>query len=242
MLSSVPVSVEPAANSGTPAKSKRLFSVTEVPFLVTVFIGLLCWSVTYFSDAIKKSPTVYYTKIDSSHTGADGICFLYNLDSATPIASRHSNQDWIGYEVTNLTRDQVFKDISFYIRATKGSLENPTAVPIAPAKISDRSPVSPQLQGTTIARYRLPEFHPGWTFQLRAHLAGGTPEDTQIIFDYSDRGDLGQALKVEIAPVRFVKSSLETYVAEHDFEIIESIFVISLIGIGWYAVFGVKNQ
>ncbi len=120
MLSSVPVSVEPAANSGTPAKSKRLFSITEVPFLVTVFIGLFCWSVTYFSDAIKKSPTVYYTKINSSHMGADGICFLYNLDSAAPNASRHSNQDWIGYEVTNLTRDQVFKDISFYIRATKG--------------------------------------------------------------------------------------------------------------------------
>ena len=238
----MPVSGEPEAakKSATP---KRLFSVTEVPFLVTVFIGLLCWSVTYFSDAIKKSPTVYYTRIDSSHPRADGICFyLYNPDSATPIASRHSNGDWIGYEVTNLTRDQVFKDISFYIRATQGSLENPVAVPIAPAKTSDRSPISPQLQGTTIARYRLPEFHPGWKFQLRAHLAGGTPEDTQIIFDYSDRADLGQTFKVEIAPVRFVKSSLETYVAEHDFEIIELIFVISLIGIGWYAAFGVKNQ
>jgi hypothetical protein len=161
----------------------------------------------------------------------------------------------VEYEITNLTRDQVFKDVSFYIITKRGRLSDPDAIPIAPAKISDRSPTKPEVYSPespkvtgvqdmdpTIARFRLPEFHPGWRFRLRVRLTGGTPKDTIISFDYSNRADAGLNLKAEVAPVRFVESSAETFIVEYDFNIIAAIFVTSLIAIILYAFHGMKHR
>src|SRR5260221_1660793 len=240
----VGVDLKPDSKSNKSAEQKRFLSLTEVPFLLTIFIGLLCWSVTYFSDAIKKSPTVYYTKINADPPPADGGSFyFYTPVSQKQIAPRDSKEAWIKYEVTNLTRDQVFKDISFYIITDRGRLIDPLTTPIAPAKVSDRSASNPNNEETTIEPYRLPEFHPGWRFRLQALLiTGATQKDTKISFDYSDRGDAGKTLNVQVVPVRFVKFSPETFIAEHDFEIIEAIFAISLIVIVLYAVSGAKNR
>ena len=237
VICSATVSAESKADPGTELpKPNRLLTLTEAPFLLTAFISLLCWSVTYFSDAVKKSPTIYYKKIDPG----DRPCFyLYPDPSQAALSS--PNEVRVEYQITNLTRDQVFKDISFYIMATRGSLSEPKAIPIAPAKISDRSPIEPQIQ-ETLARYRLPEFHPGWSFKLRAHLTGGTPKDSRIIFDYSNRTYLNQEVNAEVAPVRLVESSLETYIVEHDFYIIATIFLISFIVIIWYIACGTKNR
>ena len=239
MICSATVSADPKADSGSDEvpQRNRLLALTEVPFLFTAFISLLCWSVTYFSDAIKKSPTIYYKKIDSDNRP----CFyLYPLPSQTTL--RGPTQARVEYEITNLTRDQVFKEVSFYIITKRGSLSDPEAIPIAPAKISDRSPTQPQLQETTIARYRLPEFHPGWRFRLRVRLTGGTPKDTSISFDYSNRSDIGKDVKAEVAPVRLVESSPETFIVEYDFYIIATIFLISLIAIIWYTIHGMKGR
>jgi hypothetical protein len=225
------VSEKPKADSGSDqfTKPDGLLTLTEVPFLATVFIGLLCWSVTYFSDAMKKSPTVCYRKINDN-----GDCFyLYPAPPRTGV---------VEYEIKNLTRDQVFKDVSFYIMATKGTLRDPKVIPIAPAKISSRSPTAPEIQAGTFAQYRLPEFHPDWRFRLRVRLTGGTPKDTRIIFDYTNRFALGWEQKVEVAPVRLIEASLETWIVENDFRIIAMIFLISFIAIVWYIVRGMKNQ
>jgi hypothetical protein len=237
MLSSVIVSIEPEAKSDSDrsGEQRRWLSRLEVPFLLTVLIGLLCWCVTYFTDGVKKLPTISYSKINSDN----GVYFY--LYPRTQTASQGRNE--VGYEITNLTRDQVFKDVSFYIIARKGRLSDGTLLPIAPAKISDRSPTAPRSEGPSLIRYRLPEFHPGWKFRLLARLAeGGTQNDIEISFDYSDRSDFGQKSDLQVAPVRFVEASLETFVVEHDFEIVGMLFVSGLIGIGLYMVLAARNQ
>jgi hypothetical protein len=204
------------------AKGPRLLSITEVPFLATVLLSLFSWSVTYFTDAIKKSPTICYVKTSTTHKDSPGIR--------------------VQYEITNLTRDQVFQNLSFYIVTKKGSLGNPEMIPIAPAKMSDRDPTEAKIQGKSIARYRLPEFHPGWSFQLVADLVGsGGQDDTEVSFDYSNRSELGQTLNVQVLAVRFVGASAETFIAENDFAIITCVFALALIGIISYALYVSKG-
>ena len=77
---------------------------------------------------------------------------------------------------------------------------------------------------------------------MRADLTGGTPKDCRIIFDYSNRTYLGQEVNAEVAPVRLVESSLETFIVENDFYIIAIIFLISFIAIIWYIACGTKNR
>jgi hypothetical protein len=221
---------EAAADPNQSSRRESLLTLTEAPFLATVFISLLCWSVAYFSDAIKKAPTITYRLNNNGP--------YLNFSPTAP------KMPVVEYEIKNLTRDQVFKDLSFYIHAKKGSLSDPKAIPIAPSKISARSPIAPQIQGSdaSLAQYMLPEFHPEWRFKLQARLTDGAPEDTELLFDYTNRTLLGQERKTEVAPVRLVQASPETFIVENDFWIIAIIFLASLIGIIWYIFVRPQNR
>ncbi len=119
----------------------------KAPYLVTLVVAGIAWTVTHIVDSLLASPVlVYRTQILES--GGKTSFYL---------------------TLKNITRDKTFRDVRLIISADPGDLLSDGAViPIQPAWEGD---TPGNLAGRTF-EYTFAEFQPGWQFEISAVFKG----------------------------------------------------------------------
>ena len=110
----------------------------RVPFLLTLLLAVLGWSVTYMVDQLGSSPVIRYTK------------------------KTDPSQNTITYNIKNISRSTLFKKVRFYV-VLKGegkSLGDPL-IRIYPPLYLGEERVQPEWKPGNYAEFQIAAFQPG---------------------------------------------------------------------------------
>lgn len=191
---------------------RKILTNKEFPYLLTILFVLVGWSFTHVVNRLLQSPTLEY-KIRESREKANSL----------------------SYEIENITRDKLFKDLTFLLLfdgPAKEKLIKADLVVLPPARISGEVKLPPVVEAE-YAKFFVPEFHPNWRMALKVELKVGLSEKEYPRLRFSTGDD---------KPIRLVPASFETFLVKHEFSIILILLVSwSLLIISYLYCLGKAN-
>ena len=146
-----------------------------------------------------ESPSIEYS-LDTTPTGPQRFDYILRLK--------------------NISRTKAFQDLSFFMEVYTGTLSDPKYLRvIAPARLlgGDNGDKA-RLEGKEMAVFPIAQLQPGWTIDLQVSQSGAsTPQgiNVSVYFLPHSSGNDSEATS-EIQAVRLIPVSLETFVVNHE--------------------------
>jgi hypothetical protein len=177
----------------------------EIPYALTFVVTALGWCLMRAVNAIQDSPSVSYSEkiIPRSGGGFD-----------------------VTFHIKNISRNHLFRGISFYISTSDGTLSDANAKPRPPAKVVEDDNLAPQHQGEMqreqrvgIVRFYVAQLQPEASWDFCAVLSKTSTPQPHLLADFSTIGT-NPGAKAEPASLRLIRDGPETYLVEHQVEIL----------------------
>jgi hypothetical protein len=116
----------------------------KAPYVVTVILAVLGWSVTHVVDRVTGNPILEY-RVESESAGREAVT------------------------IQNVTRDHTFRNLTLVFTADiAGSITSVSVIPFEPAFEGDE----PWLIHGRTAQFTFPQLQPGWKFQIKLGYTG----------------------------------------------------------------------
>ncbi|WP_341705257.1 hypothetical protein [Ferrovibrio sp.] len=132
--------------------------MATTPLFVSLFTGILAWSISHLADRVIESPSLLYSSTVESLTD--------------PSISIETDPKTLTVRLQNLSRDKTFKNVEILLTAPAGSSMNAFRItPTQPAHEGN----NPQILAGLSGRALLPEIQPNWKFDIVAEFVGETP-------------------------------------------------------------------
>jgi hypothetical protein len=150
------------ATASTEALAPGLDMASDnTPFIVTLVIGVLGWTLSHIADRIEQSPAIKYS---------------LTQETVGP-------NSWVNLDIKNITENKKFKNLTIVLAAPdKSSFKDAQIVPRPPAFEGD----APwRLAGRT-AQFTIPAIQPGWEFHIMGEYNGTGKAVVRFISDDSE--------------------------------------------------------
>jgi hypothetical protein len=127
----------------------------KAPYIVTILLAALTWSLTHFADRLLATPMLRYEIQD--------------------LSSQDRKTQFLTFK--NITRDKTFRDVHLILAAPADGLFTEGAIiPIQPAWEGDQPY---QMAGRTF-EFTFPEIQPGWTIEVSVGYTGSSPPTIRL--------------------------------------------------------------
>jgi hypothetical protein len=119
----------------------------KAPYIVTIVIAGIAWTITHMADRLLSTPMVKYT--------------------IEQISSKNGQTAFLTFK--NITRDKTFKQLQVILAASSdGVITAGAVIPVQPASEGDQPY---QVAGRTFV-FTFPEIQPGWQIEISADYTG----------------------------------------------------------------------
>jgi hypothetical protein len=191
-----------------------LFS-EKAPYIITLFVAALGWTVNQTVSALTDSPTIAY-KINWEQKG--------------------ESHPKVACTVKNVTRTKQFKNLQFILIIDrfnqKGQFDNDSASidPISPSFNVASSEITPNGQA---AHFDVPLLQPGWAMELSATATQELPVNLQQTFKKPASNDSASndSASNDSEVVRMVPFGIETWIVEHEIQCLIGMAVLWLASV-----------
>jgi hypothetical protein len=127
----------------------------KAPYVVTILMAALTWSLTHVADRLLATPMLQYEVQDLSSQGRQTQYLTFK----------------------NITRDKTFRGVRLVMTAPADGLFTQGAViPVQPASEGDRPY---QMVGRTF-EFTFPELQPGWKVEISVDYTGSAPPTIRL--------------------------------------------------------------
>jgi hypothetical protein len=170
----------------------------KAPYIVTLIIAGLAWTITHIVDRLLATPMLTYQIQELAENGKRSVYITLN----------------------NIERDRAFRDVRLTLTAAPGdSLSNPVIIPVEPASEGDQ----PGMQAGRTFDFKFPEIQPGGRFEISASYKGPTRPSLRI--------------SLANGSIYAVQPSTETFLVEHEIEVLTGLVVVWLITLVGVSIF-----
>jgi hypothetical protein len=127
----------------------------KAPYIVTILMAALTWSLTHIADRLLATPMIRYEVQNLSTQGRQAQYLTFK----------------------NITRDKTFRGLRLVLTAAAdGQFTQGAVIPFQPASEGDRPY---QLAGRTF-EFTFPEFQPGWKIEISVGYTGSAPPTLRL--------------------------------------------------------------
>jgi hypothetical protein len=180
----------------------RVVRLEKFPYLLTLLFVLLGWGLTHTVDRLLDSPLIEYTVKQEAKEGSVNI----------------------EYQITNITRDKLFKGLSFLVMlpdTPKARIVKASWAVLPPIRL-DPSAKEPDTNAMR-AIYYVPQFHPNCSIRLQVLISGSVVPPLR--FSSSDTA------------VMLIHSSLQTFLVRNEICILVILMATWSIAILAYGIY-----
>jgi hypothetical protein len=177
---------------------KKIITLKDFPFLLTLLFGLIGYQVNNITDNILNSPSIEF-------------------DLSVRNSEKRGDEIYKSYEcvITNITNNKLFKDLTINFKRTKNSslkIYNPKMTPLPP---SSQHYIDPESLDKKILIYTVLKLQPGDKYRLNF--------ETKSKIDSAN--DHPEIFLTSNDPVRITEKSISTWFVKN-FNLINLILII----------------
>ena len=197
----------------------QFFKRKEPPFILVILLSAMAWITSHTVTRTIEQPI-----IELKHEIVQSSSRIMSCSQQTiPMGTTSETHR---YRISNLSRDELFRNISLFIRAETGSVLGVTRKPVTPAFSSPRAPGC----DTGFASIERLTLHPGWQFLIEVV---STPDS-----------ELDVRLQSAMSAVKLKNENIETLFVRHVSSIFLSLFglLLSISAIYLTTLFRDKDQ
>ncbi|MCG6186840.1 hypothetical protein [Maribellus maritimus] len=196
----------------------QMFTRKEFPYLFTILIALIGWTVNHISNRLLDSKIISY----SSKT--------YNKTYSGRIDEyKDSLFEVIEFSIKNLTQEQLFRNIHFTIMfpdtIKNGELKILKMRPDSPLYFNVE-PYEEKVTGKYVS-FKVDGLHPKTSIKLYVYFFG--EKKPNIYLEYQDEPSINKE-----QPILFLKSGIDTKILEYEIHIFTILLIIWIMLVGFY--------
>lgn len=170
----------------------------EPPFIILILFAIISWSVTHIVNRTIERPLLEIQEIKITEiSSADLANRLQKCSSADILENEKTFLK--SYQLSNISRDNLFRDIALIIKETRGTIYGMRVVSVPPTMAGDTKPVCTSDNAVYLQEITL---HP--MGKLSIEILSRTEKQPDFYLESAN------------SPVGLVMSNLETWLVKHE--------------------------
>jgi hypothetical protein len=193
-----------------PGVTRSWLQAKEIPYALTLMLSALGWCIVHVIDEVQGAPTLaYYQSTGLEKDGSKRTTF----------------------EVTNISRKQLFQHVSFYIASEDSRLNWKGYVkcrmdPEPPARVVVDDNEPPKIE-ENVTRFYVGQFHPATSWKFSVFFPPDKVQPVVLTADFSSSETSAGA--VEPVALRLVREGAESFLVRHQVGILVSAIAVWLL-------------
>ena len=198
-------------------KRRQMLKSKEFPYLFTILVSLIGWTVNHISDQLLSSKILSYKQM------------FYNAR----YGGLHSNYKGKEFNImdctiTNLTYDYLFKNINLTVELSKGV--NSDKIYMKSLQAVEPLVFKESSEDTVVAKkthFIIEGLHPRTSAKLRVYYRGKCKP--KLLLEYSSKGGRNTSKAILL-----MEAGIKTNILKYEIYIFSSLLIVWLILIGYY--------